>query len=127
MLAEWVRPEAMWVFRVAHGDVARHALCEAFAGEDAEGAGHVGEDPGAVFVIGAEEGDAGEGGALRDGLEGGEFFGRVGFGFWNDLGRGSGSGLEGDGRGCHFKCETSRIDLVVERCECLVFVDVVGG
>lgn len=62
----------MGVLRVADGDMAAHAFGEVFAGEDAEGTGHVGEEPGAVFVVGAEKRDAGKRSALGDGLEGRE-------------------------------------------------------
>ena len=53
----------------------RHAFGESFAGEDAEGTGHVGEHEGTLFVKRGEEGDAGKAGTLRDSLERRQFFG----------------------------------------------------
>jgi len=64
-----VCPEGVRVFRVADGDVARHAFGVAFAGEDAEGQGHFGEHPLSVGGVGGEGGDAGEGCALGNELE----------------------------------------------------------
>lgn len=87
---------------VAHADVAGHAFGEVFAREHAEGAGHVGEEPGAVGGEGGEGGDGWEGRALGYGLEGGLGFGGIVFGFgyglfgfyvWDDIVRDCG--------GCH--------------------------
>lgn len=64
-----IRPEVVRVLGVADGDVPAHALCEALSGEDAEGAGHVFEDPGAVFIVVGEGWDAGERYALGDRLQ----------------------------------------------------------
>ena len=77
VLRQRVRPESVRVLRVAHGDVARHAFRVALAGEDAEGEGHFGQHPLPVRGVGGVRGDAGEGLALGDELEGG--FGGVGF------------------------------------------------
>lgn len=66
VLRQRVRPEGVWVLRVADGDVAGHAFGVAFAGEDAEGQGHLGEHPLAVLGVGGECWDAGERLALGD-------------------------------------------------------------
>lgn len=43
--SEGVRPESIWVFRVAHRDVAAHALDVALAVPVAKGSGHMFELP----------------------------------------------------------------------------------
>lgn len=97
VLSQRVRPEGMRVFRVADRDVAAHALGEALAGEDAERARHVREDPCAVLIVGREERDSGECYALGDGFEGGLLLVWVVLGDGDELVR----GLLGDCRGCH--------------------------
>lgn len=64
MFGERIRPEGVWVLRVADGDVPGHAFGVAFAGEDAEGQGHLGEHPLSVGGVGGKGGDSGEGLAL---------------------------------------------------------------
>lgn len=102
MLPQRIRPEVVRVFGIPHADVAAHAFGEAFARDGAEGAGHVCEEPGAVFGVGGEGGDAGEAGSLRDCLEGGELFCAFFLRFL-DVGFGGdwGCGLNGDGGGGH--------------------------
>jgi hypothetical protein len=73
MSSERIRPESVWIFGIADGDVARHAFCVSFAGENAEGDGHVFERPFSVRVERDEGGDSGEAGSLGDHLEGSLF------------------------------------------------------
>ncbi len=58
MLAERIHPDVVLEFWVSNGNMAGHALCEAFAREIAKHSGGVDEDVFAMFSVGREFWDA---------------------------------------------------------------------